>query len=203
MKKFTSFIFFILLVFCLTGNAGAVLYSYDFSTMGFSDGQNLEGMTRDYATFTSETTDLTYYSSYGAGIGTGYAWGAAGDIYISFSTPVANLSFRAGDGGGDLDAYAVTLYAYGTNALIGTWQTPQFDGGNGEWYTLNVTASNIGSIVFDPGNAGNLPGTKEGLGGVIMTDFSYNAQPVPIPAALWLLGSGLIGLAGFRRRMGK
>jgi hypothetical protein len=26
------------------------------------------------------------------------------------------------------------------------------------------------------------------------------AQPVPIPGALWLLGSGLIGLAGFRRR---
>jgi hypothetical protein len=30
-----------------------------------------------------------------------------------------------------------------------------------------------------------------------------NAAPVPIPAAMWLLGSGLVGLVGLRRRMRK
>jgi hypothetical protein len=204
MYKRLYFMLLCLLILCLAGNANATLYSNDFSTMGFTDGQNLEGTTLDYATFTSETTDLRYYSSYGAGIGTGYNWGGAGDTYINFSAPVANVSFRAGDGSGDLDAYAVTLYAYGTNALIGTWQTPQFGGSNEpEWYTLNITASNIGRIVFDPGNSGSLPGTKEGLGGIIITDFCYNSQPVPIPAAVWLLGSGLIGLIGIRRKVTK
>jgi len=28
-------------------------------------------------------------------------------------------------------------------------------------------------------------------------------RPVPIPAAVWLLGSGLLGLAGIRRRFRK
>jgi hypothetical protein len=28
----------------------------------------------------------------------------------------------------------------------------------------------------------------------------YNTNPVPVPAAVWLLGSGLIGLAGIRRK---
>jgi hypothetical protein len=28
---------------------------------------------------------------------------------------------------------------------------------------------------------------------------NYDPRPVPIPAAIWLLGSGLIGLAGVRR----
>jgi hypothetical protein len=28
----------------------------------------------------------------------------------------------------------------------------------------------------------------------------FGANPVPVPAAVWLLGSGLIGLVGLRRR---
>ena len=31
--------------------------------------------------------------------------------------------------------------------------------------------------------------------------FEGTASPVPVPAAVWLLGSGLIGLAGLRRKM--
>ena len=68
---------------------------YDFSTMGYTDGQVLEGMVLGVATFTSETSDLQYYSSYGGGIGTAYTWGAAADTYVAFSTPVSGLSIVA------------------------------------------------------------------------------------------------------------
>ncbi len=34
-----------------------------------------------------------------------------------------------------------------------------------------------------------------------ITNVSYSVEPVPIPGAAWLLGSGLIGLLGFRRKM--
>jgi hypothetical protein len=40
----------------------------------------------------------------------------------------------------------------------------------------------------------------------VTADFDYlyyNYDPVPIPGAVWLLGSGLIGLAGFRRKFKK
>jgi hypothetical protein len=171
-------------------------YNYDFSTMGFSDGQNLEGMTLDAATFTSETGDLRYYSDYGAGIGTGYTWGAAADTYIAFSSPVSGLSFRAGDGGGDYDAFAVTAYEFGTHNLLGTWSSAVFDGGYEPiWYTLDVPAANVGWLAFDPGNGGTLPGVKESLGGVVITDMGYSV--VPLPGAV-LLGALGLSVAGWR-----
>ena len=48
--------------------------------------------------------------------------------------------------------------------------------------------NNIFEIAF--GSFGNL-------------DFQIDAQPVPIPASAFLLGAGLIGLIGFRRRVAK
>jgi hypothetical protein len=44
--------------------------SYDFSTMVFLDGQDVEGMTLGVATFTSETGLLTYTVHCGFGIAT-------------------------------------------------------------------------------------------------------------------------------------
>ncbi len=38
-------------------------------------------------------------------------------------------------------------------------------------------------------------------GGTKITSFDANAAPVPIPAAVWLLGAGLVGLVGVRRRI--
>ena len=34
-------------------------------------------------------------------------------------------------------------------------------------------------------------------------DMDFKTTPVPIPAAIWLLGSSLVGLAGIRRKFKK
>lgn len=71
-------------------------------------------------------------------------------------------------------------------------------------YSLLSTASSGQSISapIAPGNYYALVhGTTSGLGGGNYTiAMTSTPAPVPVPAAAWLLGSGLLGLAGIARR---
>lgn len=185
----------IMLAFASTANATVV----DFGSLAYSEGQSVENTSIGIASLTSEAGNLHYTNSYGKGIFN--AGGGDGDIYINFSQAVNGLSFKAGDGAGDYDAYAVSLYEFGTNNFLGTWSTPKFGGpAEPEWYTLAVNASNVGKVVFDPANSGNLPGHIGANGGVILNQFSYTTAPVPEPTSMMLFATGLAGLAFSRRK---
>lgn len=54
----------------------------------------------------------------------------------------------------------------------------------------NINASDFNSACITPGSA-NISGSG---------DCSVSLNPVPVPAAMWLFGSGLIGLMGIGRR---
>jgi hypothetical protein len=186
---------------CFAASASAAVY--DFSTFS-TNGQSYEGVTLGNMTLTSETGGLYYTNSYGGGIGTGY--GMVSDVYLSFATAINGISIRAGDGAGDLDAFGITAYEFGTNALLGSWYSPQFGGSNEpEWFTLNVAASNIGRIVFDPCNSGICPGSTSGIGGVVITNITtVEAPAVPEPEtyAMLLAGLGLLSFTARRRKQG-
>jgi hypothetical protein len=86
-------------------------------------------------------------------------------------------------------------------------------------YTINTNMANVGTCT----NAGNGFGTDDSIGGDPMTspsfgDFNGNFDilsvhfdsfvptpptVVPVPAAVWLFGSGLLGLVGIARRKKK
>ena len=51
----------------------------------------------------------------------------------------------------------------------------------------------------DPDNAGRMSATGH-LGQGETEDYKINVAPVPVPGAVWLLGSGLLGLLGVRRK---
>jgi hypothetical protein len=80
-----------------------------------------------------------------------------------------------------------------------TFRTPFFDGGTTPFdlsgtlfpniYTLNANAS-IGANAFG----------VEMVAGTADFAFDLQFRPVPIPAAAWLFGSGLLGMIGISRR---
>ncbi|MCD2450231.1 VPLPA-CTERM sorting domain-containing protein [Methylicorpusculum oleiharenae] len=72
---------------------------------------------------------------------------------------------------------------------------------------LTVTDANnwllAGDLFMAPGNAGMLGGAAyTDVGGFSLGVGSYAVSSVPVPSAIWLMGSGLVGLAGMGRRKG-
>ena len=76
--------------------------------------------------------------------------------------------------------------------LIGFGTTANFNNGKAATANLSLTTAvfqdNTGLLTVGPTSLHS------------QSDYSSTPTPTPIPAAAWLLGSGLLGLAGFRRR---
>lgn len=184
----------------MAATANALSYSYDFGLEKYvNTARGTDSLKLDHATLTGETANLIYTQRYGGGIYDNI--GGDGDITIEFSKAFNFLTITAGDGGGDIDAFAVTLYEFGTGKELGAWKTPIFDGLYGEkWFTLDIKQQNIGKAVFDPANSGILPGKVGGLRGIAMTELSYGILPIPEPGTGLLLSIGLAWLLWTRKR---
>ena len=81
--------------------------------------------------------------------------------------------------------------------------------------TTTFNTTDIGTVIVGSNPSGTLPFTDDGIGGSPMkagpfpgfnanfdiTDLTITSvTPVPVPAAVWLFGSGLLGLVGVARR---
>ena len=111
---------------CSIGTS-AQAQAYDFSTFS-AEGQSYQGATLGVMTLSSSNGTLIYTNNYGGGLYDGF--GAASDITLTFSSAVSSISLRAGDGAGDLDAFGLLIYEFGTNNLLGSFYSPQFGGPN-------------------------------------------------------------------------
>lgn len=78
-------------------------------------------------------------------------------------------------GTGDVSILSLGIYSFGYPRMV----------------TLDDGTSVGGDPYIDNFNVGP---------SILTIDYTYTPTAVPVPAAIWLLGSGLLGLAGFKRR---
>ena len=128
---------------------------------------------------------------YGYYVNVGAFAGTATYLDLLFTTPVTSLSFNFATPSGQLD-----VSAYGTDG--GLLASLPFSGSdpflNQAGFNQNAgyaSLSGLGSIR----SLRITPGANEGL---IFDNLNFTV--VPVPTAVWLLGSGLLGLLGIARR---
>jgi hypothetical protein len=108
--------------------------------------------------------------------------------YFSFASDIQYAAFL-----GDLDGNDSYRSTYAEQLSAG--EGPD----NNEYFHFVISRSYLGATI-----SGIHYATDENNNHAIVTsDFRYTIQPVPVPAAIWLFASGLIGLVVSGRRMRK
>ena len=172
--------------FCMFDSTGAVVSDFTWGTV--CD----EAVTGDFGggTWSVASTNTFFGTNWTTHSGTTFGPGT-----YSFDTIQGGIYTGVEVGAGQVGGHI--LFNWGAVAdidVINVWDVSIDMAGNTVYTSTDVTATN--------------PVGPNGILGLTMIDgafagFSANfnlVEPVPVPAAVWLFGSGLLGLVGVARR---
>ena len=196
-------LFFLLFALCVgtAGMSNAALISFD----SFNDYDNINGINLGGVTITAldgivevhanSRDHLGYVSPYNCI--TPSSLDAGKQLLLTFDIPIDYVSIVGGDACADTDRFSMKAYDSSWNCL-GMADTGVFRGLDSS-NPLNTTFRDYRTLTLDVSGVKYVV-LEQVTWGVGWDNLEFN--PVPIPGAIWLLGSGLIGLIGLRRRRG-
>lgn len=164
-------------------------FSYDF----FISGPSVELV--DYA-FIDESAGLVMFAS--ADVSMSTTGGSSDSFYAALELSGGDQSHSIFAEGATASLFATSNgFGYSMNDLIGTISGTL---AAGETVTFETTlfASVVGPG-FEVGGRANI-GDPNDLAGTPGFTGTLNVSAIPVPAAVWLFGSGLLGLVGLARR---
>lgn len=87
------------------------------------------------------------------------------------------------------------LFAGSAYALLYTYDAGLIEIGNGPNWSPIYSGTTIGGFMFTTEQLASSFVAIDGAGGIVAQGEARHTSAVPVPAAVWLFGSGLIGLA--------
>jgi hypothetical protein len=185
-------IIFSSLVFSMAASAAAVVYQFDGVGTGLLNGQSFSGSAFSFE-FTGDTDNVLYEGLPG------------------FPPSVGFYKVNVGNGLINIEGFSSTVFTEGVEVFVNTGNAVGFKGvGSSDYLSLNDDIlfgyqldESIGPAVGTCDHCNQFINISTGLGSLTFTDFqsvAFTATVVPVPAAAWLFGSALLGLAGLKRR---
>lgn len=214
LPKVKSLALAILLLGSTAANAAVVFGTsvgapiYDLTTSA-TTGADMNGMTV-YAQFANgDSQTLTWANS---GTTSGGVNGASWSLSLTGDSFMKSWAFTNNKGSNlvalQMDGASKVVFDTTFNGLVGT---PNSD--SGKTFNANTSLAYVATYSNLVGTMGNAPVGDiyqtlsvnfSGAGGIggnwIFNQDTDNVSVVPVPAAAWLFGSGLLGLAGFARK---
>jgi hypothetical protein len=153
--------------------------------------------------------DVTGITSASWEIRSGVSAGNGGTLVASgLSTATQTATGRSSD---PYLEYKIQVSGLNVKLDPGTYWLSVSPVGSGTGLSYNSTTSGASAVGQPPGNDGNsffdstlfgyvFEPTSTFFGSSLDFSMGVGGTVVPVPAAVWLLGSGLVGLWGFRRR---